>query len=790
MGESKVKPVRQILIATVILLGNAAYAASITDQMTLIQAIEAARQDGVEISYSSGLVKAWMRVRETPSSEDPVEGLREILVPYQLELERSPKNQWLIVKGATRTYASGVEPGIHEAAPSPDITITNAIDEIIIVASRYTLFDHGANSDQFLSGDEIRLLPHIADDVFRAFHRLPGAAATDFSAPFHLRGGALDETKVILDGLELFEPFHMRNLFSPLSIIDPGIVGNVNVLSGGYTADNGNHMSGVINITSQWAGDEAVHALGVSFLNLFINSSGPWGERGSYQVSARRGYLDLLADAAAIGNEEFNPRYSDVYAKAGFAVSDSTIIDTHILVASDNVTYENPDEGEQGRSENSLKYAWITIDTEFNERFQWSNILSTGTVKNSDLGNSSNLPYEDIDRMYDRDVSVSGFQSDLSFRINDAQLWMFGLRFRHLKADYDYEIDSVRRSEFFNNGLPLTIQRDVFNTSTGNEFGAYARYRFRPFERSTWELGLRWDKQTYTESGDDTQLSPRVNALFHLGEQSDIRIGWGYYYQPQSIQNLQVEDGVTDYFPAARAEHRVVGFRHQFESRLELQMDIYQKLYSDLWPRYENALDTYDYAVESDFDRVRVEPASAESRGVEITLRDRLRDNFDWWLNYTWSKAEDTIAGVNVPRSWDQRHAVTGSLTWHIGKWSMSMVGRYHSGWPQTPLLVTPILDAGETLIAINSDLSQRNQGNYDDYLRVDARLSRTVDLNRGSFQFYVEIFNLFNTDNQCCVAGHDLNFAPTVSVSPNYDSYMPFFPSFGFIWTFGPGAG
>lgn len=780
----------RLLIAALLLLSPVTHAADITDRMSLIEAIESVRDDGVEITYSSRLVEAWMRVRSTPSETDSLDQLQEVLAPYALKLKQNPGGQWLIVKGEPPRQSVELGPDGNTPVVQPETVSEPLIDEIIIVASRYSLYDQGSTTGQFLTSEEIRLLPHIADDVFRAFHRLPGVAATDFSAPFHLRGGAVDEVKVVLDGLELFEPYHMRTLFSPLSIVDPGIIENVNVLSGGFTADHGNHMSGVVDISSKWETGEPVHELGVSFINSFVRSSGAMGDRGAYHVSARRGYLDLLVDAAAVGDEEFSPRYSDIFAKAGYAISDSVNIDAHLLLASDKLKYSDETEGEEGKSESSLKYAWISLDAEPNDHTHWKTILSTGRVQNRDQGSAENLPANDINRFLDRDVKVNALQSDLSLKVNESQVWMFGLRYRHLQADYDYEVDSVRQSALFNEGLPLVIQRDITSSSDGNELGVYARYRFRPTLRSTWELGLRWDRQTYTETESDSQLSPRLNVLFQINDDMDLRFGWGNYFQPQGIQNLQVEDGVTHYYPAAQARHLVAGFRKRFASSLDLQVDIYQKSYSDLQPRFENALDGFDYAGETDFDRVRIEPSSAESKGVELTLRDYQGDGFDWWLNYTLSKADDLIGGVSVPRSWDQRHAVTGNLIWRRNRWVFSLVGRYHSGWPRTPLLVNPLLDAGGELISINGDLSQLNQTNYDDYFRVDLRLSRTVDLNRGSFQYYLEIFNLFNTENQCCVSNHNVSFGPTITLSPSFDAYLPLFPSFGFVWTFGPGVG
>jgi hypothetical protein len=774
----------------ILLITPVAFAGGITDRMSLTEAIESVRQEGVEITYSSRLVEPWMRVRTTPTQQDPVENLRQVLAAYGLQLEQGQQGQWLIVKGEPQAQPLPAVTGEDRKIPSTQQEPDIRIDEVKIVASRYSLFGQSSTSDLFLSGDEINLMPHIADDVFRAFHKLPGAAATDFSAPYNLRGGAVDEVKVVLDDLELFEPYHMRTLFSPLSIVDPGIIDHVNILSGGYTAEFGNHMSGIIDISSQWTTTEPVHELGVSFINAFFRSAGAWGDRGAYQVSARRGYLDLLADSASVAGEKFTPRYSDVFAKAGYAITDTTNIDAHVLYAADSVAYSNDDEFEQGDSDSSLNYIWVTLDTEPNDQVRWNNVLSTGRVKTNDQGSSKNLPVENIDRRYERDVDVKGLQSDLYLRVSDSQYWTFGVRYRRLKADYDYEIDSVRHSVLFNTDSPLVVRRDIETSRKGDEYGVYARYRFRPTTRTDWELGLRWDKQTYTDTADDTQLSPRINFLYRASEDTDFRLGWGYYFQPQGIHELQVEDGVTNYYPATRAEQFVVGFQKQFESGVELQMDVYQKDYSDLKPRFENVLDSFDYAPESDFDRIRIDPMGAEARGAEITLRDRQAGSFDWWLSYTWSKAEDIIEGERVPRSWDQRHAATGSLTWRGQYWTLSLVGRYHSGWPQTPLLVTPVFDDDGSIIAIDGDLSQRNQENYDDYFRFDLRLSRMFDLDHGSFQFYVEIFNLLNTENQCCVSGYNLNFAPSVTVAPVFDEYVPFFPSFGFVWTFGPGAG
>ncbi len=781
---------RELAIALVLLTTTAiAETTSITDRMSLVEAIETVRTQGIEIAYSSQLVKPWMRVRTMPSESDPLAALNEVLAVYGLELTEGLENRWLIINGTSESRISSEFTDDEEQNTEPEPVILPPLEEVTVVAIRHSLFNSSAVSEQFMTGDEIRQIPHIADDAFRAFHVLPGVAASDFSAPFHLRGGAIGEVKIVMDGLEIFEPYHMRTIFSPLSIIDPGIIGQAQVLSGGFTADFGNHMSGVIDISSEWPDTEPVHELGVSFVSAFARSSGILASgRGSYTVSGRRGYLDLIADKTEDAGENLVPRYNDMFAKATYTLSETVDVAGQVLLASDNVVFTDPDENREINDSGSLDYAWIAIGVDPSDGVNLRNVLFTGRVDSTENGRSDNLPTEQLSRFYSRDIEVNGLESNLDLRVNADQVWKIGARYRKLKADYDYYLDSLRRTELGPFSAPFAVQRNIVTSRLGEEFGAFAAYRFQPSSRLIWEIGLRWDKQTYTDTSEQTQLSPRFNGLFRLGNRTDIRFGWGRYYQPQGIENLQVQDDIDYYFPAERAEHRVVGIRHKFNSGIEMQADLYAKRYGNVRPRFENALDTYEFAPESTFDRVRIEPEGADTRGFEITLRNRKARGLDWWLNYTWSKAEDQIDGVSVARSWDQRNALTANLAWRGERWNLSAIGRYHSGRPRTTLLVSPILDGAGDIIGVDTDLSLRNDSRFDDYTRVDLRLSRTIDLPQSRFQFYLEVFNVFNTTNECCVPGHNLAIGSNVVASPVIDNYLPFFPSFGFVWTFGPG--
>lgn len=96
------------------------------------------------------------------------------------------------------------------------------LEEIVVTPGKFTVQD-GTDASLSLSKDAIDLFPLIDNDVFRAAHIFPGVTSNDFSARFNLRGGEKDEIVVRLDGMELFEPYHLQDFGGAISIIDLGV---------------------------------------------------------------------------------------------------------------------------------------------------------------------------------------------------------------------------------------------------------------------------------------------------------------------------------------------------------------------------------------------------------------------------------------------------------------------------------------------------------------------------------------------------------------------------------------
>lgn len=664
-----------------------------------------------------------------------------------------------------------------------------ALEEIVVTPSQFSLLGREPAGGDFLTGVQIDRMPHLSDDLFRAVGSLPGVTGGDISAKFHVRGGEQEELLLLVDGVEVYEPFHLKDFQSVFSVIDSEAVGGLDFYTGAFPAEYGDRMSGVLDITTASAPARRHTEVGVSFINARLLSQGTIGDEGDggeWLVSARRGYLDIVLDFVDSGGE-FDPTYYDALAKYQRRVGERSTLSGNLLVAYDDVRFDSDDDDERADATYGNGYAWLNYTTQPSDRSLSRTVVSAGRVERERKGGITDSGTLSVVRD-DRDFDVFGLRQDLSFDLGDRHFLKTGLQAHSFQASYDY----FSRAEFRNplvtgGGPPITIARDVRLEPDGEAYGLYVSDRIRLANPLTVELGVRWDRQTYLTDEDD-QVSPRLNLAYQLGQRTSLRAGWGRFYQSQRIHELQVEDGVNNFFAPQRSEHQIVALEHAFPGSLSMRVEAYRKEITDVRPRFENLFDVIALFPEAEADRVLVAPERAEAEGVELTLRRAGAGPFSWWMSYGWSSAEDRIDGQWVPRSWDQEHAFRFSADYRPGEvWNFNLSGVYHTGWPTTA--VSAVLGTNSqgnpTIVPV---LGPRNGENYDAFHKMDFRASRRVTTDAGNaFTFFLEVFNLYNRENPCCV--DDFDFAVqgdgSVRVIRTEDHWLPIIPSFGFAWEF-----
>jgi outer membrane receptor protein involved in Fe transport len=370
-----------------------------------------------------------------------------------------------------------------------------------------------------------------------------------------------------------------------------------------------------------------------------------------------------------------------------------------------------------------------------------------------------------------RTFQFFSFKQDWLFQPNDRHLLKWGVDAKRQRAEYDYT-----RRNFEEDPVGVHFHPE------GEAFGTYVTDRFRLGQSVVAEVGLRWDRSFQS---DEQLLSPRVNLMYALAPRTVVRGAWGRYHQPQQLNELQVEDGVDRFYPAQFADHALLSFEHRFAGGLAFRVEAYDKKMQRVRPRFENLFNPIELFAEGQQDRVRIEPQSARSTGVETRLENDLGERLNWWLSYTQSRAIDRIDGRDVPRSWDQRHASTfgfaARLPWGF---SGSLAGTYHSGWPTTAMLAeTEMGDDGDVEIELVP--GPRNGERLPFHFRVDARLTRDFPTSLGQFTIIAEVLNATNRANVCCVDdfGYRIGRDGAVDVVPEYSAWPGVIPSLAVRW-------
>ena len=731
------------------------------------------RATGIAIAYSSRLVPPDLLIRGEPQATEALAIVREILGQHGLMLKRDA-DIFLVVRRP---------PGSAATTPDPVKPARPEIEHITVSASRYEISRDISTSNFQIDQRTIQGMPDVGQDPVRITHRLPGTAASGASARAHFRGGEQAEVGIILNGHRLFDPFHVRDYQNIFSAIDSRAIQGVEVYTGGFPVMFGDRMSGLVLMESLDTQKTRHTEIGVSVFNTsFLHSAHKDDKR--WLLSARRGNLDLVIDP-----KFGKPSYYDVFAQFETKLTPDMTFSANGLYADDLVTVvleTDPSEREEASSRTRNAQIWLRLDNVWSERLSSSTAVSFVSYANRRVGNL-NDPEKLVGNVTDvRDIDQIGIRQDWAYRANEAHVMHWGIEFRNGDAYYDYasQIERFSLQALYEN-QPAQISRALTASPSGASYALYFADRRKLSESTVLEWGLRWDDQTYTDIASDSQLSPRVSVLRKLAERTDLRLSWGRYHQSQGLHELQIEDGIANFWPAQRADHLIVGFMHTFESDLSLRIEAFHKDMQHARPRFENLYDPLGLIPELQPDRIRLDPASAKADGLELSFIGEAGD-WSWWTSYTLSRTTDDINGMDVFRSWDQRHALQAGLSWSGNGWDAALAAGAHTGWPTTDLSLEQrgVDGNGDPIyVAVPGPRNARRHGHF---ASVDFRLSKQFNVRRGSLLAFVEVSNIANRRNVCCIdwdIADDGSGNAMLENSPDF--WLPLLPAIGILWEF-----
>ena len=636
--------------------------------------------------------------------------------------------------------------------------------EVVISPGSYSIMENAKSTSQMTLSEENIKNMAWAEDVTRAVSRLPGISASDYSSKFAIRGGEANQVLISLDGMELYEPFHQRDFGGGLfSIVDIEAVRGIDLMTGGFSAENGNRLSGVFDLkTKNQPADKRNTSVGVSITNARIYTDGKFAKnKGSYLFSARRGMLDLTLKA--LNNKEYFPNFYDGLMKAVYQLNEKHFLSFHLLHAGDKAFFSPSSGGdalEKFYTNQNSTNSWVTLKSYYSKILYSRTILYGSNINHNRKGDVNK--YEDTDKgtftVKDiRAYSYFGIKQDWNWEAFEKLQFKFGFDAKELNAKYDYEnsIHELRvnaKEELYYFDRALNIQMKP----SGEQIGSYFTTRFKILPKLIAETGIRYDYASYTG---DKNWSPRASLVYAFSKNTFLRGGWGYYYQTQFINNIDVNNGVVKFNSAELAKHYVLGFEHLFKNGISFRTEAYYKDLSNISPLWQNMRDHLETFPESRNDNALVTFNGITSKGIELFLRYDEGKKISWWFSYALANATDDVKDIqydgllikrtgNVPRLNNQRHTIYADMNYRPTKsWHFSTSWQYYVGWPRTTYTYRyQYLPNGDLhLYAVHSLF---NGTQYPAYHRLDVRANKTFKTKHGDITAFLHLVNVYNRKN------------------------------------------
>ncbi len=841
-------PLPAALLAVLALAGQATALFAGFAGMTLREALEHLRAQGVRLIYSSQLVRPEMRVEREPAGTTRRQVLEGLLAPWGLRAVETTSGTLLIVPapkavpggGTVRGRVSAQDTGLPLAgvelrlgkargvawtdrrgtfelarvpsgvyvleavlpgyAPAtraglevPNGTVLEVeivlvpqprlLQEVVVEPSRYGFLQSAPEPRQVVDRAQGRALPHLWDDAFRVAQRLPGVNAGDISSQLGVRGSSPDEVLVVLDGLQLHDPFHLRGLSRNFSIVDSELLDGVELSSGGFGVERGDRVGGVLELRTVIP-ERSRLELGASGISARVLAAGGGGEaQAAWLISVRRGYAEWVLRWLETIDEEpgqaIRPVFWDVYATWRRSMGEHVVTSAHVLAARDEEDLEDLDQRELLRGRTRSWSAWANFYASLTGGVTAHSVVScTGDSREVDgWTEPSEVRATAVEDR--RTFNTAGLTSDWVWEPGRGHLQRWGVEVKRVDAAYDLEA-SFRSFHPVFTGLtrPHVVTRSAHLRPEGWQLAAYGAERLRLGTGLVVEVGARWDRQSWAPG--EAQLSPRLNLVWELGEAGTLRAAWGRFAQSQGVAELAVEDGESAFHRAQWTEQSVLSFEHLTASGALLRVEAYQKAMRNLRPRYVKVMAINDLFPAGEADRVQVAADRGRAHGIELLLKGRRGRPWTWWVSGAIASVEDRVGGAWVPRSWDQRRAFGAAVNWQAGPgWDLALALAYHSGWPTTPFAWVAGPSGGVYR------LGDRNTARLPSFSRVDLRVSRQLAFARSRLRLFLEIANLTDHDNLRLRQGvqYTDDGSGVAGQSSGDEKWMPILPILGFSW-------
>jgi hypothetical protein len=672
-------------------------------------------------------------------------------------------------------------------------------------------------------------------DIMKTIQMLPGVqAGTQGSAGVHVRGGGPDENLILLDGIPLYNVDHLLGFFS---VFTPEAVKKVTLFKGSFPARFGGRLSSVIDVRTNDGDMYNYHGtFSVGLLSSKLQMEGPiWKGRTSFNISARRSYLDLIA-MPFFKEDKGILYFYDFNAKINHKFSDKDRLFISLYNGRDKFGTEFHDDSESYKTKDKGHLNWgnTLVAARWNHIFSpklFSNatVAFTNYLFNIKTDSYTAYPKENMDNSmhatYNSGIKDYSFKVDFEYYPSPKHHVKFGTNY--LYHNFKPEVETLKVKDNENGEVSDSTYSNLSNSHIyANEISVYAEDDFNITSRLSLNTGLHFSlfnvrNTTYTS------IQPRLSARYQLSD--DIALKASYTKMNQYIHLLSSFNitlpfdlwvPATDRIKPMRSHQYSLGAYYTGLKGWEFSAETY---YKDM----RNIIEYKDGATflgTSHNWEEKVEMGRGRSYGMELMAQKTL-GNTTGWIAYTLAKSERKFdkKGINMgawfPYKYDRRHhinvAVNHKLSERIdisASWEFYTGGVFTVSEEQTSIIIPSYAPPQDDYIFYYHNYSfWKGKDSYigpsvqtDDYIknRNNYRLPASHCLNLGiNFRkkkkhgeqiWNFGIYNAYNAMNPHFIykttsSENDGNYGGYAEKKPILKklTIFPFIPSFTYTYKF-----
>jgi len=490
-------------------------------------------------------------------------------------------------------------------------------------------------------------------DVLKTIQLLPGVkSGGEGNTGFFVRGGAADQNLILLDEAVVYNSSHLLGFFSTFN---GDAIKDVSLYKGGMPAQYGGRLSSVLDVKMQDGNNKEFSAEGgIGLIASRIKVEGPIvKDKGSFMISARRTYIDLLLKASPDSSLKGNTlNFYDINAKANYKFDDKNTLFLSGYFGQDNIGIKDLFANDWGNTTATLRLNHVFNDKLFSNTSVIYNKYHYA-VELLDANNNARVT------SMIRDYNV---KEDLQYYSNK-HIIRFGVQAIHHRIAPS-DITTTGNSSF----NPLAVENRY-----GLELAGYVSDEWALTDKFNILYGVRLSGfsllgpgtfNTYDSAGEITSASttgsgkfvktyiypePRFSASYSITDETSIKASYNRNTQNIHILTNANTGSPTDQYVMSSnnikpelADQVAMGyFRNSKDNSFQFSGEVYYK-----W--LQNQIDYRDGADLIANSTVESELLYGTGRayGLELYAK-KTKGKLTGWISYTLSKTERKIEGIN-----------------------------------------------------------------------------------------------------------------------------------------------